>query len=124
LCLPFRADGEGGAGGGRESCEDFGPSGGELGDDSGLGALLIVRERREIEGERLFCERFGALPLLRDGHHDGPTEELQERFGGRQAGLARGDADAGGETIENAGHRGRELTYFVEGKHPGVARQV
>jgi len=110
------ADGGGG--------EDGGPGGRELGDERRLGTLLVVGERRKIEGERFLGERLRALPLIRYGEDDGATEELQERLGGGQAGLTGGDTDAGGEAADRAFHRGREHTDFIEGEHPGVAREV
>jgi len=112
------------AGGSCESCEDFGPGSGELCEERRLGALLVVGEWCEIEGERFFGERLRALPLIRYDEDDGPTEELQERLRGGQAGLTRGDAHARGETADRAFHRGRKLTDFIEGEHPDVARKV
>ena len=114
-----RTGGQGAGDRGAENAEDSGIDLLQAGGDLGFGAVGTGGKGREGNDEGAAGEVGGRHPILVHGKENGAFEPELEWFGG--AGLAAGDAGAGGEAAEGGDDFGGQVPDVIEGEDPVLA---
>src|ERR1051326_7788746 len=107
---------------GAEGAEDFGEPGFDELVQRGLGDASFGGERRKIDDEGAGGDFGREIAGFGEGEDDGAADPVVD--GLEVAGLAEGEAVAGGDAAERAGDGGGESRDVVEGEDPIVPREV